>query len=137
MRLHRAHPDELVRRAQDYLEQSTEERTGLTQTAQALGTSPSSLAAAFRTVEGVSFYRFALNLRLARAAALLPASDDLARLAFELGFASHSHFSTAFHRWAGRTPSDFRDEAKASARIVRGVTTGNSMPGSGIRCGDD
>jgi AraC-like DNA-binding protein len=81
------------------------------------GASPSSLAAAFRTIEGVSFYRYALNLRLARAAALLPASNDLARLTSDLGFASQSYSSTAFHRWAGRTPSSYHAAATANVEV--------------------
>ena len=117
MRLRKVNTLELVHRAKDYLAgyllQSPQQPTRLSQTARALGASPSSLASAFRTVERVSFYRYSLNLRLARAAALLPSSDDLARLALDLGFASHSHFSTAFHRWAGLTPSAFRAEATA------------------------
>jgi AraC-like DNA-binding protein len=102
---------ELIRRAKDYLAQTPETRAGLSQTARAVGTSPSTLALAFRTLERVSFYRYALNSRLARAAALLPTYDDLSRLATDLGFASHSHFSTTFHRWAGLTPSAYRAAA--------------------------
>jgi AraC-like DNA-binding protein len=119
---------ELVTRAKDYLtahlQQSPQQPARLSQTALALGASPSALASAFRTIERVSFYRYWLNLRLARAAALLPASDDLARLALDLGFASHSHFSTAFHRWAGRTPSAYRVKATGedSGATVPGLT---------------
>ncbi|HEY0340414.1 MAG TPA: AraC family transcriptional regulator [Steroidobacteraceae bacterium] len=108
MRLHKVDTHELVHRAKDYLAQTSRGRAGLLQTARAVGTSPSTLALAFRTLERISFYRYALNLRLARAAALLPTYDDLSRLAADLGFASHSHFSTAFHRWAGQTPSAYR-----------------------------
>ena len=108
MRLRRVDTHELIRRAKDYLAQTPHTRTGLSQAARAVGTSPSTLALAFRTLERVSFYRYALNLRLARAAALLPTYDDLSRLATDLGFASHSHFSTAFHRWSGLTPSAYR-----------------------------
>jgi AraC family transcriptional regulator len=108
MRLRKVDPRELIRRAKDYLAQTPQARAGLSETARAVGTSPSRLALAFRTCERVSFYRYALNVRLARAAALLPSYDNLSRLAADLGFASHSHFSTAFHRWAGRTPSAYR-----------------------------
>jgi AraC-like DNA-binding protein len=108
MRLRRVDTHELIRRAKDYLAQTPQTRAGLSQTARAVGTSPSTLALAFRTLERVSFYRYALNLRLARAAALLPTYDNLSRLATDLGFASHSHFSTAFLRWAGLTPSAYR-----------------------------
>jgi AraC family transcriptional regulator len=110
MRMRKVDTQELIRRAKDYLAQTPETRAGLSQTARAVGTSPSTLALAFRTLERVSFYRYALNSRLARAAALLPTYDNLSRLATDLGFASHSHFSTAFHRWAGLTPSAYRAE---------------------------
>jgi AraC family transcriptional regulator len=118
MRLRRVDPQELIRRVKAYLAQIPETRAGLSQTARAVGASPSTLALAFRTLEGVSFYRYALNLRLARAAALLPTYDDLSRLATDLDFASHSHFSTAFHRWAGLTPSAYRAavDRRASAQ---------------------
>ena len=121
MRLRKVNTPELVRRAKNYLPHDLrhsppQQRAGRAQTARALGASSSSLALAFRTIEKTSFYRYALNVRLARAAQLLPTSDDLARLAVDLGFASHSHFSTAFHRWAGQTPSDFRAEARREFR---------------------
>jgi len=119
MRLRRVDTHELIRRAKDYLAQTPQMRAGLSQAARAVGTSPSTLALAFRTLESVSFYRYALNLRLARAAALLPTYDDLSRLATDLGFASHSHFSTAFHRWAGLTPSAYRAAAGRQASGVR------------------
>jgi AraC family transcriptional regulator len=115
MRLRRVDTHELIRRAKDYLAQTPQTRAGLSQTARAVGASPSTLALAFRTLERVSFYRYALNLRLARAAALLPTYDDLSRLATDLGFASHSHFSTAFRRWAGLTPSAYRAAADRHA----------------------
>jgi AraC-like DNA-binding protein len=120
VRLRKINMLELVRRAQGYLAgyllQWPQQPVRLSQTARALGASPSSLAFAFRAIEKISFYRYTLNLRLARAAALLPTSDDLSRLAADLGFASHSHFSTAFRRWAGRTPSAYRAEALTESR---------------------
>ena len=112
MRLRRFDPADLIRRAKEYLAQTSPVQAGLAQTARAIGVSPSALALAFRRREGVGFYRYTLNFRLARAAQLLPCTDDLTRLAYDLGFSSHSHFSTAFHRWAGRTPSEYRAEAR-------------------------
>ena len=45
-------------------------------------------------VEGLPLYRYQLRLRLARALDLLAQYDDLTSLGLELGFSSHSHFST-------------------------------------------
>jgi AraC-like DNA-binding protein len=118
MRLRRFDPHELIRRAKEYLAQTPQLQVGLVQAARAVGVSPSSLALAFRKGAGMGFYRYALNWRLARAAQLLACSDDLTRLAHDLGFSSHSHFSTAFRRWAGRTPSAYREAARGRAAIA-------------------
>ncbi|TLZ02650.1 MAG: helix-turn-helix transcriptional regulator, partial [Gammaproteobacteria bacterium] len=39
---------------------------------------------------------------------LLGTYEDLSALSLDLGFSSHSHFSAAFQRTYGRTPSEFR-----------------------------
>jgi AraC family transcriptional regulator len=112
MRVQMRKPEELVARAKEYLALNANTRLRLADVARALRVSPALLGTAFRSVDRVPFYRYALHLRLKRAASLLGASEDLARLAVELGFASHSHFSTAFLRWAGSTPSAFRAQLR-------------------------
>ena len=69
--------------------------------------SPVYLTQAFQRVEGIPLYRYQLRLRLARALDLIAERDDLAGLAQDLGFSSHSHFSAAFRQAFGRTPSEF------------------------------
>ncbi len=56
-------------------------------------------------------YRYQLRLRLARALDLLRDYEDLAALGMDLGFSSHSHFTAAFQKMYGRTPSEFRQIA--------------------------
>ena len=58
-----------------------------------------------------TLYRYQLRLRLARALDLLARYDDLTRLGLDLGFSSHSHFSSAFRSAYGRSPSEFRRAA--------------------------
>lgn len=69
------------------------------------------LTQVFQQVEGVPLYRYQLGLRLARSLDLLGQFDDLSALSAELGFSSHSHFSAAFQRAYGRSPSEFRRTA--------------------------
>jgi AraC family transcriptional regulator len=76
------------------------------------GGSPVYLTQAFQQVEGVPLYRYQLHLRLARALDLLARYEDLSALSLDLGFSSHSHFSAAFQRTYGRTPSEFRRSLK-------------------------
>jgi AraC family transcriptional regulator len=73
--------------------------------------SPVYLTQAFQQVEGLPLYRYQLQLRLARALDLLAQYDDLTALSLDLGFSSHSHFSAAFRKAYGRSPSEFRQSA--------------------------
>jgi AraC family transcriptional regulator len=83
-------------------------RWTLAEMADKVGVTPVYLTDAFRRVEGVPLYRYHLRMRLTLALGLLADCDDLATLAIDLGFASHSHFSASFKRTYGLTPSDFQ-----------------------------
>jgi len=72
------------------------------------GVSPVYLTQVFQQVEGLPLYRYQLRLRLARALHLLGRNEDLSRLSLDLGFSSHSHFTSAFRQLYGRTPAEFR-----------------------------
>ena len=76
-----------------------------------VGGSPVYLTQVFQQLEGLPLYRYQLNLRLTRALDLLGEYDDLTALSLELGFSSHSHFTAAFQRTYGRSPSGFRRSA--------------------------
>jgi AraC-like DNA-binding protein len=103
----------LVERVKAYLTLHAGERVRMTRVGRALGASPGHLAEVFREIAGVSPYHYQLQLRLARAQELLLEREDLAQLALDLGFSSHSHFTTAFRRRFGDTP------ARVRARIRR------------------
>jgi AraC-like DNA-binding protein len=83
-------------------------RWTLAEIAAEIGGSPVYLTQVFQQIEGLPLYRYQLHLRLARALDLVPRHDDLAALGFELGFSSHSHFTSAFRQAFGRTPSEFK-----------------------------
>jgi AraC-like DNA-binding protein len=74
----------------------------------AIGVSPVYLTQVFQQVEGMPLYRYQLRLRLARALDLLGRYEDLTTLSMDLGFSSHSHFSSAFRQTYGRTPAEFQ-----------------------------
>lgn len=84
-------------------------RWTLSEIATNVGVSPVYLTQVFQQVEGLPLYRYQLRLRLSRALDLLAEYDDLSTLALELGFSSHSHFSSTFQQTYGRSPSEFRD----------------------------
>jgi AraC-like DNA-binding protein len=72
-------------------------------------TSPCHLARVFRESTGTSIHQYLLRLRLALALRRLLASEaDLATIASDLGFSSHSHFSARFRALFGTTPTEIR-----------------------------
>jgi AraC-like DNA-binding protein len=106
----------LVDRAKLVLSRDLARRWTLAEVAAEVGVSAVYLTQAFRQVEGVPLYRYQLRLRLARALDLLMDCGDLAALGTDLGFSSHSHFSAAFQKMYGRTPTEFRQAALRADR---------------------
>jgi AraC-like DNA-binding protein len=75
--------------------------------------SPFHLCRLFRARTGQSLRRFRLQQRLGTALGrLADGEDDLAALACDLGFSSHSHMTAAFRQQFGRTPRELRDELR-------------------------
>jgi AraC family transcriptional regulator len=101
----------LVDRIKLALAADLSKRWTLSDIAAEVGGSPVYLTQVFQQVEGVPLYRYQLELRLARALDLLAQVNDLSALSHDLGFSSHSHFSAAFQRTYGRSPSEFRQHA--------------------------
>jgi AraC family transcriptional regulator len=105
----------LVQRAKQTLHADPRHRWSLSEIAQAIGTSPVHLTQTFSKVEGMPLYRYQTQLRLASALHELPHTHDLATLALDLGFSSHSQFTTAFKRMYGLSPSALKNR-KAGVR---------------------
>jgi AraC-like DNA-binding protein len=98
----------LVNRVKLLLSSDVARRWTLSDIATETGVSPVYLTQVFRRVEGLPLYRYHLRLRLARALDLLGSYDDLTALGLDLGFSSHSHFSSSFRQVYGRTPAEFQ-----------------------------
>jgi AraC-like DNA-binding protein len=98
----------LVDRTKLLLSSDPARRWTLSEVGAAIGVSPVYLTQVFQQVEGMPLYRYQLRLRLARALDLLSRYDDLTTLSMDLGFSSHSHFSSAFRQAYGRTPAEFQ-----------------------------
>jgi len=101
----------IVDRAKLVIASDLSRRWTLAEIGREVGASPVYLTQVFQQVEAVPLYRYQLHLRLARALDRLDQITDLSALAFEVGFSSHSHFSAAFQRVYGCTPSAFRRRA--------------------------
>ena len=105
----------LIRRTKELLQAQLSQRVLLTDVARAVGASPAYLTDLFSRVEGLSLHQYLTQLRLAHALVELPHTNDLTALALDLGFSSHSHFTYAFRRGFGCTPSQFRESTRTCA----------------------
>ncbi|HEX9941162.1 MAG TPA: AraC family transcriptional regulator [Thermoanaerobaculia bacterium] len=82
--------------------------------AKAVHCSPFHLARTFRNEVGLPIHQYLLRLRLSLALERLGERGvGLGALALDLGFSSHGHFTTAFQRAFGLSPSAFRRTATA------------------------
>jgi len=89
------------------------ERTSLRAIAAAVGVSPFHLARLFRRDAGTTIHTYVHELRLRTALQRVADGDEVARIAVDLGYASHSHFTARFRRFFGVTPSAFRRRLRA------------------------
>jgi AraC family transcriptional regulator len=89
--------------------------------AQDAGCSPFHLMRLFRAETGSSIRHYRVQLRLAAALARLEQREaNLAGLAAELGFSSHSHLADTTRRWLQQSPSELRSAlSRPSLRRLR------------------
>ena len=93
----------------DYIEADLSRAFTIEDLAQVAGVSPRHFIRAFRESSGQTPLRFVYSLRLERAKEfLLNPRRTATEVALDCGFSHAQHFSTAFKKATGLTPSDFR-----------------------------
>ena len=106
---------ELVERVREVVARDPFARLTVRALAAAVGASPYHLCRVFRRVTGSTLHHHLLELRTRVALERVADAGSLSRLASQLGFASHSHFTAEFRRRFGRTPSRLRAELSGHA----------------------
>lgn len=105
-----------IEEARELLASDPTARWRLDALARVVYSSPYHLARQFRAVTGESISRYLLRLRLGLALDRIAAGEEgLARLAIDVGFAHHSHFSARFRSVFGTTPSQARERLASEA----------------------
>ena len=96
--------------------------------ATAVHCSPFHLARVFHGETGTTVHVFRERLRFATALRMLrEGADDLAVLADDLGYANHSHFTAAFRRACGYTPSATRQLLGLGPAELRKILTARQV----------
>jgi AraC-like DNA-binding protein len=99
-------------------------RVELSELAKALDCSVFHLCRVFRDIEGTTIhaYQSQLRLRVALERLTWDEVEEITPLALDLGYCSHSHFTAAFRRAFGLTPSAFADSLKSASTARRRAT---------------
>ena len=111
----------VVQRAKQVLHEHGFEPLSLSCIARRVGVSPIYLTQSFTRSEGMPLYRYQMRLRLSRALFELPRCDNLIELALDLGFSSHSHFTSTFRSVFATTPSDYRSKYRYDTQTDRNI----------------
>ncbi|MEO0424946.1 MAG: helix-turn-helix transcriptional regulator [Pseudomonadota bacterium] len=114
----KARKEELADAARQLLAREVGGALSLSELAQRVGCSEFHLCRAFSASVGTTLHRYRDQLRLRSALQRLSeAGESLTAIALDLGYSSHSHFTSRFHRAFGLTPSRYR--ANASVSLAR------------------
>ena len=98
----------VVSRSTEYLLAHYTQPLSLSDVARAAGASVSYLSRAFHAATGMTMSAFRQRLRLTHSLDLLPRySGNVTDLALELGFSSHSHFTSCFRSLFDICPTEF------------------------------
>jgi AraC-like DNA-binding protein len=100
---------DLAEAAKRFIAPRAGEPLTLARVANGVGSSVYHLCRSFRRATGLTLHAYHEQMRLRMALERLEGGErDLSRLALDLGYSSHSHLTSAFHRAFGATPSATR-----------------------------
>jgi AraC family transcriptional regulator len=110
--------DRAVERARELLAFDPSSSHSLHEVARAVAVSPFHLTRCFKRTNGIGMHGYRTRLRMGLALSRLgEGENDLTRLALDLGYSSHSHFTAAFGAYFGVSPSRAREQLTQRARI--------------------
>lgn len=126
----------VLRRVLDFMRDNLAEPCALTTLARVAGLSKFHFVRVFRLATGHSPHQMLLAMRLNHARWLLSRSGtDLAQIAYDLGFSSQAHFTTAFSRAHGITPSVYRSLFRTRTSVHVSDSKTRSLHSESARAG--
>ncbi|WP_419657240.1 transcriptional regulator, AraC family [Desulfosarcina variabilis str. Montpellier] len=119
---HRLHPNDRksTERARELLVSNLENPLGLGQLAREAGMSHPKLNRCFREIYGMTVFQYLRNERLNRAREMLGNGLNVTETAYAVGYDSLSHFSQAFKKQFGASPSRCMGTGSMSHQITIG-----------------
>ena len=114
-----------VLKAKLYIEQNLAQRFSATDIARHCNMSLTHFSRTFRTVCQITLGEYTSRARISRAMELLrePGASVIGT-AYDVGFQDASYFTCVFRRYIGITPSQYREQHNATARVVGKIPQG-------------
>jgi AraC family transcriptional regulator len=102
-----------LKRVLERIESGLADRLSLERLSAEAGLNATHFSRAFKQSFGVPPHRHLVRRRLERARDLLASTNlSILQVALEVGYGSHSHFTTAFRKSTGLTPREFRSRTR-------------------------
>lgn len=101
-----------VARARDYVHEQFNRRIELADLASLAQLSPYHFLRVFRQEIGLTPHAYLTQVRIDSARRLLASGEDIARVAFQVGFCDQSHLTHRFKEWVGVTPAEYREASR-------------------------
>ncbi|MBI4977569.1 MAG: helix-turn-helix transcriptional regulator [Spirochaetes bacterium] len=112
-----AHADSALKPALSYIHDHITERIGLNDIVSQTGLSREMLRRRFKAAVGIPLYEYIIREKvLAAKERLCTTERAITDIALDLGFSSHSHFSTTFMKWTGCSPQAYRTDNRQNVR---------------------
>lgn len=103
------HENQLVRKAQNYIQENYQKDLSLDEVSRQLDLSPYYFSKLFKEETGSNFVEYVTNLRIARAKELLARDDcSMKEICAEVGYSDPNYFSRIFKKNVGVTPTEYR-----------------------------
>jgi AraC-like DNA-binding protein len=100
-------------KARNFIHEHSDEELSLTQVAKAVNISGNHLSEKFKQVTGVNFVEYIARTRFEKARDLLRNPNlRVSEIAFAVGFQSLSQFNRVFKRFSGKSPTEYRADAR-------------------------
>lgn len=107
----RIEPDS-VRKARNYIEENYDRPLSLKEASGVVNTSVRYFCKVFKNYTGITFVDYLTRLRIEKSKALLlNPHRRISEVAFEVGFESLTQFNRSFKKYAGMTPTSFREQS--------------------------
>ena len=104
-------------KARNFIQAHVSEELSLGKVARATNTSPNYFSEKFKEATGTNFVQYVARARFEKAAALLRDCDlRISEIAFAVGFQSLSQFNRVFKKFAGKSPTEYRNTAAPAVK---------------------